>query len=231
MMVAGVAGAAVLSLAGVARAQVKDSAHDLTAESWQVEGSRTLCGPCHTPHNAGDQDGNQLIPLWNHMTDKDSTFTPYTSDSLDASVGDPTGPSLACLSCHDGAIAIDSYGKDLVSGLMITGTHYMTDPDRSPLANLGTDLSNDHPISFDYDAAQALDGYLRASDTEITDVPAFAGKTIGEALLKGGKMECTSCHDPHRQKGTNGENPSSLFLVIDGPGYDGSMLCLECHIK
>jgi hypothetical protein len=37
------------------------------------------------------------------------TFTPFTSATLDAIVGDPDGVSKLCLSCHDGVTAVDSF--------------------------------------------------------------------------------------------------------------------------
>jgi hypothetical protein len=231
-MVAAVAGAAVLSVAGVGQAQILGSAHDFSEANWNTTG--TACGACHTPHNAVVP---QIVPLWNHATDGSAGFTVYAnsqySGSLNATdVSQPSGASLACLSCHDGVVAVDSY--DGVAGSTFIG-------DINPDANLGKDLSNDHPISFTYDDALAgLDGYLRLPSTATIDasVPQLGGKTVGEALLKGqnhDRMECTSCHDPHGQKGTLSlPSSGSMFVVIDGPkysGFDKSLLCLQCHIK
>jgi len=68
---------------------------------------------------------------------------------MDSTPGQPDGVSKLCLSCHDGTVALDSYGG--VNGsTIITGS-----------ALLGTDLSTSHPISMKYDAALAsTDGKL-----------------------------------------------------------------------
>jgi hypothetical protein len=35
----------------------------------------------------------------------------------------PTGPSLACLSCHDGTVAVNSYGNAIQGGTAVTITN------------------------------------------------------------------------------------------------------------
>jgi hypothetical protein len=52
-----------------------------------------------------------LAPLWNRNIPLSSSYTPYGSPNFDASgidPGKPKGVSLACLSCHDGTIAVDA---------------------------------------------------------------------------------------------------------------------------
>ena len=123
-------------------AAITGSAHDFSAKSWNPGGE--ICVVCHTPHNAT----TATTPLLNHTLTK-ATFTVYSSPSLNATVGQPSASSLACLSCHDGTVAIDAFGGN-------TGTTFMTGGDK-----LGTDLSNDHPVSFTFDAALATaDGGL-----------------------------------------------------------------------
>src|SRR5512139_3263798 len=65
-----------------------------------------ICQPCHTPHNADSTA--QGAPLWNHEVTT-ASFQPYASPTLDASVGQPSGVTKLCLSCHDGTVAIDSF--------------------------------------------------------------------------------------------------------------------------
>src|ERR1051326_4728424 len=77
--------------------------HDLS-----VAGSGTIkatiesevCFFCHTPHR-----GTGQTPLWNH-TLSSVTYTPYSSSTAKATIGQPTGASKLCLSCHDGTVAI-----------------------------------------------------------------------------------------------------------------------------
>ena len=59
-----------------------------------------VCIFCHTPHHASG-DG----PLWNHQM-SGASYTPYSSSTLKATVGQPTGSSRLCLSCHDGTVAL-----------------------------------------------------------------------------------------------------------------------------
>ena len=192
------AGAILLALPTVSRGAttIAGTAHDLSDQAgW---GITEICVSCHTPHNA---QATQLVPLWNH-TSTVASFTPYTSGTLNATVGQPDGTSKACLSCHDGTVAIDAF----VGG---GGTHTMTGG-----ALLGTDLRNDHPVSFTYDLALATaDGGLvtpASASLVVTDIPLFSSK-----------LECASCHNAHN-------NANGDFLRVSNAG---SALCLKCHSK
>lgn len=225
---------------------VEGSSHDMSTNAigaaWNTR--HNVCAPCHTAHWT---DPSQIIPLWSHKTTT-TTFTPYSSPSLDAVVGTPSGVSLACLSCHDGTLGVnEAYGKTL------TGTNvpiYV-----ATQFQLGGDgnLHTIHPISFTYDSAlAAADGGLEDPSTyKIGDtktlitmntppVPTVAeygevitGKTIDQALLTGGKLECNSCHDQHKTKGWSPESGSFRILgsrLVDASGR-GDLLCRTCHIK
>ncbi len=96
-----------------------------------------ICIFCHTPHNSSPRK-----PLWNR-NDPGATYILYNSSTLNANPGQPDGSSILCLSCHDGTIALGnviSRSTDISFGGGIT-----TMP--SGRRNLGTDLSDDHPIS------------------------------------------------------------------------------------
>ncbi len=200
---------ATLTLAGMfgassAFAGIAGTEHDFSGESWNSSGE--LCRPCHTPHNA-DVTTITDVPLWNHTTTT-STFTLYTSSTFDGSstIGQPNGSSLACLSCHDGSVALDSFEGN-------TGTTFISGD-----ALLDTDLSNDHPIAFDYTTA------LATTDGELFDPATTSsglGDTIQNDMLFTDAMHCASCHDVHDD--TNG-----TFLRISN---SGSALCLTCHDK
>ena len=75
---------------------------------------------------------------------------------------------------------------------------------------LGTDLSDDHPVSFVYDATLAV------KHPGIVD-PA----NVPKALKLDGKqqMQCTTCHNAHESK-------RPKFLRMDN---QGSAMCLACH--
>jgi predicted CXXCH cytochrome family protein len=197
---------ATLSLvlvAGFAGAQIAGSEHDFSGQGW---GTNEICQPCHTPHNASIE---LPVVLWNHEVTA-ATYTLYTSPTMDATTGQPDGVSRACLSCHDGTVALDSFGGS-------TGTNFIGGD-----ANFGTDLSNDHPVSFAYtDALAGIDGGLHPPTTE----PSGLGGTIAADMLFGlgsDQVECASCHDVH-----NAANLPSLLLKTNA----GSALCLTCHAK
>jgi predicted CXXCH cytochrome family protein len=85
--------------------------------------------------------------------------------------------------------------------------------------DFGTDLSNDHPISFAYNnALYSADGELNDPDNDLSGL----GGTIAADMLFSGDMECASCHDVH-----NSENNTALLLIDNV----GSALCLTCHDK
>lgn len=188
-----------------ADAAITGSAYDFQSAGWNNTGE--ICAPCHTPHNA---DPN-VKPLWNHEV-TEATFTTYSSDTLDAAdVVQPTGPSKLCLSCHDGTVALDNFGG--TTG----GTNFI-----SGAADLGTDLSTSHPISFTYDTALATaDGFLY----DPANTSSGIGRNIDEDMLAGpgnDQMECSSCHDVHNERSI------SYLLKKDNAG---SALCMTCHDK
>ncbi|MCJ7553471.1 MAG: hypothetical protein MUO34_06265 [Ignavibacteriaceae bacterium] len=181
--------------------QITGTAHDFSGQGW---GTTEICQPCHTPHNADASIAD--APLWNHETTT-TVFTLYTSSTIDATVGQPDASSKLCLSCHDGTVALENFGGTT------TGTNFISTGD------LGTTLTDDHPISFTYNTALATaDGGLFDPATGTTAL----GGTIANDLLIGDKLQCSSCHDVH-----NEYNNTSL-LKIDN---DASALCLTCHDK
>lgn len=159
------------------------------------------CDSCHTPHNAATMPG---VPLWSG-SETTLTFTPYSSATLDATVGQPDGSSKLCLSCHDGANPDYAW---MDSNMIFTAG----------------ELVNTHPISFVYDSALAsLDRGLKNPSQ-----PSTLGRTIAEDLLDpNGKVQCSSCHDVHTSGiGNNLLRGKDYFL---GPG--GGELCRLCHLK
>jgi hypothetical protein len=63
-----------------------------------------VCVYCHTPHQASSA---LPAPLWNRTT-RATTYTMPLSQASDGAAAQPGAASLACLSCHDGTVAIDS---------------------------------------------------------------------------------------------------------------------------
>lgn len=189
--------------AGVAGAQITNSLHDFSGETWS---GGTICMPCHTTH---DGQTGFVAPLWNHEITT-QTFTMYTSGTLDGIVDtQPADVSKACLSCHDGTVALENFGGSTGGTTLVTGG-----------ALIGIDLSNDHPISVTYSA-----GTGAGQDPELNPTSsAYADGTIADYLFAG-KVECASCHDVHNGGAVAGRS----FLLVEDPA--GSLICLSCHAK
>jgi hypothetical protein len=210
------------------------SPHDFTAQTWNISASDPdgACSVCHAPHQS-TSDG---APIWNHTTTR-SAFVMYNTNTVPGSkmkAAPQTTPgqgSLACLSCHDGTVAINSYGGGIQGGaaVMITNT-----------ALISADLTHTHPISFVYDSALATaDGFLQdpSAPVLIPESGAFNSGpdiTIRGLLLNGGnRLECSACHDVHNQIGAPYDattNPKLLKIVGSRSGI-GSLLCRSCHLE
>ncbi len=204
-ILAGLVLAAVLGFGAASAAgpnSIVDTTHNLSASGpgrIHALGEEQVCIFCHTPHGARSE-----APLWNRK-DSGASYIPYTSPTLKAHPGQPTGSSKLCLSCHDGTVGLG----DLVSRttpISMSGSPVMTSGD----ALIGTDLRDDHPISFPY--AESLAGL--GSDLAPPDSwdPAIR-------LDAGGMVQCTTCHNPH-------DNEWGKFLVTSNAG---ARLCRECH--
>jgi predicted CXXCH cytochrome family protein len=158
-------------------ASISVSKHNLstsgTGNAHVTTGTAEICVFCHTPHAADVSTAG--VPLWNkRLATGGAAFTTYSSSTMnavnatDGQGGGAIGSvSLACLSCHDGAQAMDNMLNGPGSGLYdgtgggATGLAYswvgtsanaagqMINP-ATGLAMLGKDLNNDHPIGIQY---------------------------------------------------------------------------------
>jgi len=211
----------MLIASGVAYAGIASTKHNLSTSGTGTVKSTDeteICIFCHTPHQAIKNDN---IPLWNHTLSAEASYGVYTSPTFDggSTVQDLGGTNAAtaavsnlCLSCHDGTVAINSLNNPsnaLGANPTMTGTGAGGVIPAGP-ANIGNDLSDDHPVNFLYDNALAsADGSLNAPSS-LTGVRLFNGY-----------VQCASCHDPH-------ESVNPAFLRVDNTG---SALCLKCHNK
>lgn len=195
------AAAAMLSFTAHAGNTILGSKHDLSARGPGPVKAATeteICVFCHTPHRALDE-----MPLWNHALSS-ASYTPYSSSTMKAPVGQPTGASKLCLSCHDGTTALGMVNSRRKVIEMQGGVVTMP-PGRS---NMRIDLSDDHPISFSYNSALARG--------EMKD-PAMLKDRV--RLDARGDVQCTSCHNPHNDQ-------FGKFLVQSNKG---GALCASCH--
>ncbi|MBI4911662.1 MAG: hypothetical protein HY823_02895 [Acidobacteria bacterium] len=219
------------------------SKHDLSwvygqssaMHSTAISNYTQICVFCHTPHSSLSSVSN--VPLWNRSLPDPSRYTTYFSESLHNLPSAPGGHSLACLSCHDGTIAVDTVvnmpGPGLVNGnyplgsiAFITSAHAAMNPTGSAgncgychrpgfagyathlPAYMGTNLSAHHPVSILYPSTGA----------EFVPASTLAGSSTP---LRNGRVECTSCHAVH-------DPAIPPFLRRDNAR---SALCLSCHLK
>lgn len=200
---------AVLCQSTLRAESVVNTVHNLSAGgpgSIKATTEQNACVFCHTVHHASG-----VTPLWNHTMSSVSNYVVYSSarlDSLNITVPQPNGSSRLCLSCHDGTVALGSVSSGAPQIEMQNGVTTM--PSGSA-ANLGTDLSADHPISFVYDSNLAV------NDPDVYD-PAHLSTTAVK-MDSQNRLQCTACHNPH-------DNRFGSFLVMDNTA---SALCLVCH--
>lgn len=196
--------ATMITALSLAQSQsVVDTAHNLSVSGpgvLRASSEEQVCIFCHTSHNA-----SPIQPLWNRYLPV-AAYSVYSSNSLDARPGQPTGSSKMCLSCHDGTIAVGSViSRDQI--IQMAGGITTIPPGSS---NLGTDLADDHPISFAYDSL------LMSKDPHLLDPTLLPAKLKLDANKE---LQCTTCHDAH-------DNSFGDFLTMSN---DGSALCRACH--
>ncbi len=180
-----------------------------------------VCAFCHTPHGAN----SSIAPLWNKGTNS-TVYTMYgTTVAGNNPEGSPNGVTKACLSCHDGVNAMNSLrnapgsgnfnasGQNVqMQGISAGQAATMTG---TPVPVLGTDLTDDHPVSITYTEGDAS---LKPTTDTLTG---WQGADTIADLLRAGFVECVSCHDPHR-------GDVETFLRVEN---FQSALCLSCHDK
>ena len=194
---------------GVSKASaVLNSKHDFRATSTatiRATSGKDACVFCHTPHNS-----NPGMYLWNQKLST-AQLPAYASTTMQSTITpiQPKDVSKLCLSCHDGTIAL---GDTVNDGQIrfVQGASYTLPA--SSASNLGGNngYTGDHPFAF---------------------VPAHTSgikvlSTTGQVRLDGaGKVQCTSCHDPHQE---NLDPVEGKFLVTQN---SESALCLTCHVQ
>ncbi len=204
-----------------------------------------LCIWCHAPHHtlrpadAPDPSGGGVyVPLWNRGVSQEifevyssgdgaPTEGPHALQAKDEGLNNgPGGISRLCLSCHDGTIAVNTYGYEPQdSRSRQTGNTSITA--QYLIGGLG-DLTNHHPIGFNYDAVAADDDEIADSSVVMVANSKGTGKTgeqlTIEELLHAGKMECSTCHDVH-----NSQNPGAEKFLWKSD--QKSAFCVTCHLK
>ncbi|MBI4697557.1 MAG: cytochrome C [Nitrospirae bacterium] len=212
MLITGISG---IAMAGSTPGSgISGSAHDFSGGTYGTIPGSQICVLCHAPHDGG-RASNATGLLWNHALSTATSYTLYSSTTLNGAITQPSGISKLCLACHDGTVAVDSFGG-------ASGTHFV--PASAKIPNLGTstnpNLAGTHPISVVYDpSVDQTHGQTGLNPT--TSSIGISG-TIAD-ILEGNLVQCSSCHDVHNQEAQGAD------LVRQDNA--GSGLCLACHIK
>lgn len=175
---------------------------------------RQICIFCHIPHGASQNRG-----LWSRQIST-QTFGHYTASAMRitsdlkgvSDYNDPNGSSRLCLGCHDGVTALGAVRRGdiaITNGPAMSGTNVF---DRTKITN------SHHPVSFSYSQVQAALGYK-------------ALEPNGNVKLDHqGRMQCTTCHDPHQTKDTT--MPFWVWEYVSSPSppmNSQDAVCLSCH--
>ena len=259
----------MLFISDISSSTIVGSSHDLSSltgggEHFISSNEDEICIFCHSPHQAivDDGDGNKL-PLWNRNfgpssdPNRDKTgFTLYSSATLNATMSQPRGYTLLCLSCHDGITAINSlvnYGRHdpiiMQGGGDQLGDTWNPSFPRYPGMNIGgaipgsgtygpygsvgpttKRLDDDHPVSFVFNEA-LISADMAGSSTPKLKLPVAPSKL----KLFNGRLECPTCHNVHEQGGGYDKITQPDQYEINRPFLrvtkDKSQICTDCHIK
>lgn len=129
-----------------------------------------------------------------------------------------------CLACHSQGAPLGGNATDFT------------------LFQIGTDLTNDHPIGINLPVQRVGDDFndpaASAPGIRFFDDPQFGGDGDGRPdpneirfydTGDGPEVECASCHDPH---GVESAGPGSQFNpTFLRRSNDGSAVCQTCHNK
>lgn len=237
-------------------ASVVGSRHDLSATNSDANAVKITgdggtgydttqtCVFCHTPHGAQSRDTVDA-PLWNRGITT-ATYQPYQSPTLDSGnngvAPQPDGVSMACLSCHDGTMAMDllvnkpgpggwidpsdpTLGGNVnrigfIFNRTATNNTFPT-TDQSGNTNvslLGTDLRDDHPVSMVYPTISGSDSaYQAPNGTRGTGSAQLDWFDDGDGRLEDDEVRLygtkVQCASCHNPHGTSSDGTSS------GPAY------------
>jgi hypothetical protein len=161
--------------------------------------------------------------LWNHKLSTATSYGVYSSpsfNSLGTDISDLSNTNVAgslnssnlCLSCHDGTVAVNSFYEG------VTGANFQPIPEDTTFIHSAAqvrDMTKQHPVNFTWTAA--------ISNTKNLIVPASTAgvDANGWIPLENGKMQCATCHDPHRGSG---------IMTRPFPTQASGTFCTYCHL-
>jgi hypothetical protein len=233
----------------------------LAAQSGDILGAHNVngrgCQSCHTPHRgaAGVSPGGDPATGGDSLWGRNFLATTYTTSGGGVLVtassyprSDPMFHTAACLSCHDGTVAVGG----------MTGQSFETvDGIRVPtyMAADGQSLTNDHPVHVPYpcggdhwpctvDAGGAvIFSSADAGTVHFTKTYGRPARFYPATGNVGGVayVECSTCHNPHAMNyaryqinGVTVVKPTRFFVRgwydAENPGSNSALqFCRSCH--
>ena len=221
---------------------IAGSAHDFGTGLIAGETPGT-CTYCHTPHMAS----NQAL-LWNQQAQSTTyswTNAATTGGTAYASIVSATniGPSVKCLSCHDGTTTAGDMGWFNATADPGGSTNVTVTADYV-VGTIAGDMDGNHPVSMPFPLGGVASTYNGSTtgasallsdwvaDPEAVGIRLFSDNLgVGATIQAGGLsgeagIECSSCHDPH-----NGGSVKDVFLLRGdlGAGGGDTYICAKCH--
>ncbi|RJQ51542.1 MAG: hypothetical protein C4526_09755 [Nitrospiraceae bacterium] len=218
-----IATALVMGLASVAMARIEGTPHDVNV--MKAGTGLEICAMCHTPHS-----GTGDYPLWNRQQAATS-YGLYDSPTYDATAAtNLQAPSTLCMICHNG---VASQLVNYPGVYSVPDTSYDLDLNNfvSPWTNLGTGMTDDHPVSFTYNPSSDYDGNdFPPIATDAGSGRKYANGAQADYPLYGSgndQFECATCHSVHDTENYTGKGQTQVyFLRTDN---SGSAMCTDCH--
>jgi len=182
-----------------------------------------ICVYCHTPHGA---NSTAAAPLWNRTVaqrsyvmynqDKSTGSTTfYEPSAQDLNYTQPGPNSLTCLSCHDGATAIDSV---INMPTQLTGAF-----------RAGYNKGQETGVNPEF--LDAWSGNLLALEGLSLETPQIVAGSPGDpdkidashaSLSNQGSGYCLSCHAPNQGNQGGTFNPQNFDIFVIGDQYNTS---------
>jgi len=247
--------ASTLAIAGIANTK-----HNLGSAGTgdnKYSGTAEICVFCHTPHGS---DTSATVPLWNKSLPAANTFTTYDTlgtTTLDGATANVGSVSVACLSCHDGAQAMDTVINQPGSGSVVASYgagSWTGNSTPQGIAAIGKDLTNDHPVGIQYAGGGLIStdandtthstfndpDFKAAYKKEINTKPVWWVDTGGAGVREKTDMQLYSRPSTDVGGGATTEpfvecaschdphSENTTFLRISN---NNSAVCLACHTK
>jgi hypothetical protein len=203
---------------------LQGSPHDLSGDTGDTG---EICIFCHTPHR-GSPSADR--PLWNHtLTTQNLTWSPAATErgtTLPTTItGADIAGSRACLSCHDGTVALGSVTVWWNSGTNASESKNFSMTAETNRITAGGTLATQSTAYINPGAMQGNHPIGLSKPANKTGFTSFKTVSGSDAVQydANGKVQCGSCHNPHLYDLNITYGPFLRKTNVN------SQLCTTCH--